>query len=140
MLTASDAAAAIIQLEDGRYVMQLRDDRPDIWYPGHWGCFGGGVNPGESPEAALQRELFEELELEINNAVFFTQFDFDLRTLGMGKYYRIYYHIMLSMSQLGKTKLHEGTAIGNFTGQELLSSIRVTPYDAFALQLFHNRL
>ena len=36
---AGDAVAAIIVDEDGRYLMQLRDDIPRIFYPGHWGCF-----------------------------------------------------------------------------------------------------
>ena len=41
-LSVGDASAAIIILEDGRYLLQLRDDIELIWYPGHWGCFGGG--------------------------------------------------------------------------------------------------
>jgi 8-oxo-dGTP diphosphatase len=31
---------------------------------GFWACPGGGMDPGESPEAALRRELAEELGLE----------------------------------------------------------------------------
>ncbi len=46
-LRASDAVAAIITVEDGRYLMQRRDDIPGIFYPGHWGCFGGAVAAGE---------------------------------------------------------------------------------------------
>src|SRR5262244_3716729 len=42
-LRGEDAVAAIITVEDGRYLMQLRDDKPRIFYPGHWGCFGGAV-------------------------------------------------------------------------------------------------
>lgn len=44
-----------------RFLMQLRDDLPDILYPGHWGLFGGHLEPGETPEAGLRRELDEEL-------------------------------------------------------------------------------
>src|SRR5262249_32847766 len=53
MLRPADAAAALIQLPDGRYLLQLRDARPDIFYPDHWGCFGGAIDPGETPESAL---------------------------------------------------------------------------------------
>lgn len=45
----------------GKFLMQLRDDIPGIAYPGQWGLFGGHVEPGESPEEAMERELFEEI-------------------------------------------------------------------------------
>ena len=34
-----------------------------IFYPGHWGLFGGAMEPGEAADAALRRELQEELGL-----------------------------------------------------------------------------
>ena len=46
---------------DGRWLLQLRDDIDSIIYPGHWGLFGGHVEPGESPADAVQRELEEEI-------------------------------------------------------------------------------
>ena len=57
--------AALLVLDDGRYVMQLRDAIPRIFYPGHWGCFGGAVEAGEEPEQALRRELAEENDRDI---------------------------------------------------------------------------
>ena len=46
---ACHAVAALLQLSDGRYLMQLRNSNPDIFYPEHWGCFGGAVDAGEAP-------------------------------------------------------------------------------------------
>lgn len=48
-LSVGDAVAAIICVEAGGYLMQLRDARPDIWYPDHWGLFGGALEPEEDP-------------------------------------------------------------------------------------------
>ena len=56
------ASVALAMLErDGRWLMQLRDDVPGIVGPGCWGLFGGHLEPGETPEQALRRELLEEI-------------------------------------------------------------------------------
>jgi 8-oxo-dGTP diphosphatase len=53
-------AIAILH-QNGKFLLQLRDDIPGIFYPGHWALFGGHIEPGESPDAAIQRELLEEI-------------------------------------------------------------------------------
>ena len=54
-------AKAIIHQEE-EFLLQLRDNRPDIAYSNSWSFFGGQIEPGETPWQALQRELEEELE------------------------------------------------------------------------------
>lgn len=44
-----------------QFLMQLRDNIPGIAYPGYWGFFGGHIEPGESPDVAVVRELIEEI-------------------------------------------------------------------------------
>lgn len=139
-LSPSNAVAALIQLEDGRYLMQHRDNMPSIWYPGHWGCFGGAVDEGESPLEALRRELYEELSFSITKAMYFTRFDFDLSKIGRGVYYRIYYVVPMSQGDRECVVLHEGQGVKAFSGEELLNEMKLVPYDAFALFLYHNRL
>lgn len=134
-----DAAAAIMVLEDGRYVMQLRDALPEIFYPGHWGCFGGAVADGETARDAFHRELFEELEYVPETCDEFTRFDFDLSKLGQPKVYRIYYEVRVSDAAFGKFVLHEGAAFEAINGRELLTERKVTPYDAWALWAHMNK-
>jgi 8-oxo-dGTP diphosphatase len=53
--------AIAILYRDDKFLMQLRDNVPNIIYPGCWGFFGGHIEPGETPEMAVKRELQEEI-------------------------------------------------------------------------------
>ncbi len=54
-------SGALLTDEAGRYLLQIRDDKPGILHPGAFGLFGGGIEPGESAEEAMRRELEEEI-------------------------------------------------------------------------------
>ena len=58
---ATTEVATAILFQGDRFLMQLRDDIPGIVYPGHWTFFGGHLEPGESPEVGVWRELEEEI-------------------------------------------------------------------------------
>lgn len=60
MANIPEVAIAILYQGD-RYLLQLRDNIPTIVYPGHWAFFGGHLDPGESPDQAMRRELQEEI-------------------------------------------------------------------------------
>jgi 8-oxo-dGTP pyrophosphatase MutT (NUDIX family) len=132
-----DAVAAIITLDDGRYLMQLRDDKAGIFYPDHWGLFGGAVDPGESPEDALRRELMEELELTPDQLHYFTRMDFDVACFGRGTVYRIYYEVPIAASVLPSLQLGEGRLMQALSLSEILLGNRVVPYDSFAVWLHY---
>ncbi len=55
-------AAVLIRSEDGRYLVQIRDHTPGILHPGAYGLFGGAIEPGESADEAIRRELAEEID------------------------------------------------------------------------------
>ncbi|MBE9092769.1 NUDIX hydrolase [Tychonema sp. LEGE 07203] len=59
-MTQIHVAIAILY-RDGKFLCQLRDDIPDIRYPGHWALFGGHLEAGETAEVAVLRELVEEI-------------------------------------------------------------------------------
>jgi 8-oxo-dGTP pyrophosphatase MutT (NUDIX family) len=132
-LTASNAVVGLIILDHDRYLMQLRSQAPSIFYPGHWGLFGGAVDPGETAEEALARELREELAVEVAGASYFTEFTFDFGYCGQGKVWRRYYRIELGARAVDNMILGEGSAMQAFAASDILLRPRVVPYDAFAI-------
>jgi ADP-ribose pyrophosphatase YjhB (NUDIX family) len=57
------AVSAVVRSSDtGRVVLVRRKNPPRA---GQWSLPGGSVEPGETPAAALKRELYEELGLDL---------------------------------------------------------------------------
>ena len=53
--------AIAILIQNQQFLLQLRDNIPTIVYPGHWAFFGGHIEPDETPDDAVWRELKEEI-------------------------------------------------------------------------------
>jgi 8-oxo-dGTP pyrophosphatase MutT (NUDIX family) len=141
-LAPSDAVAAIIVGADGRYLLQLRDDKPGIFYPGHWGCFGGAIEKSDaSVEEALLRELAEEIGVDLGRGALqhFSTVAFGLEFAGLGVVRRTYYEARIDERQAASLRLGEGSRLGFHAARDALGMLRVTPYDAFALWLHANR-
>ncbi len=61
-----DVAVGVLFDADGRFLLSSRPDGKV--YAGHWEFPGGKLEPGESVEQALRRELHEELGITIGAA------------------------------------------------------------------------
>ena len=133
LLRPADAVAAVIVLDDRRYLLQLRDQKPGIFYPGHWGLFGGAIDANETPEMALFRELREEIGLEIEEARLLTEFSF---TFGRhGRIQRYFYEVSIRAEVIPELRLREGAEMRAFSASDILTRSRVVPYDSFAIWL-----
>lgn len=65
MIEQRKVVGVLLYNRQGEVLLQQRDDKPGLVYAGHWTFFGGAVEAGESPDDAVQRELWEELELRL---------------------------------------------------------------------------
>lgn len=138
-LAPKNAVAAIIVLDDGRYLMQARDDIQGIFYPGYWGLFGGAIEKGERAEEALVRELDEEIAYDAKAYRYFTKVVFDFGFAGIGLLDRFFFEVRMPAAALPGLELGEGRAIDTFTADDILAEPRIVPYDAFALWQHINR-
>ncbi len=93
--------------------MQLRDDLPTIAWPGYWAFFGGHLEPGETPQEAIRRELAEEIAHTPASLVLYRSYSSatSLRHVFQGQ-------LTVDSSQL---QLNEGLDMGLFTREELRS-------------------
>jgi 8-oxo-dGTP pyrophosphatase MutT (NUDIX family) len=140
-LSPADAAVALIVTEDNGYLMQLRDQKPEIFFPGRWGVFGGAIDPGETPMQALRRELAEELALDEIEPRYFTRvtLDFSYAGPGLGEVVRHYFEVRIRSDRIGSLTLGEGRELRVHTFRELVGMANVVPYDGVALWMHATR-
>ena len=142
VLRPGDAVAAILVDPTGRYLLQLRDRKRGIFYPDHWGCFGGACEADDDNDVStLRRELLEELsvDLALFDFSFFSRYTFDMTVCGSGVIYRSFYEAKLTANQIDSIKLHEGQRFELFEGWDAMERLRLVPYDAFAIWMHVNR-
>lgn len=131
--------AALLVTADGRYLMQLRDDKPGLRVAGHWGLFGGRVEAGETARQALYRELEEELEFTPNEVDWFTESAFILPQFGVGKTLKSFFVVPVRETDLQAMVQHEGAAMKLFSLEELFRETRVVPWDIYGILLHARR-
>ena len=62
-----EVVCAVIVNSEGKFLACQRASSPETSLAGKWEFPGGKVEPGETQETALKREISEELEVSISN-------------------------------------------------------------------------
>ena len=123
---------------ESSYLLQLRDNKEGIHYPGKIGLFGGLIEIDENPRAALIREVEEELSITLKAISLVTIMTLDnVFTNGLFDLRRRYFFVAkLNQTDSQKLVLREGQAL---IRMECLSSSYASefvPYDlAFLLSV-----
>ncbi len=84
------AGVAMIILNERREVLLLlREQRPDITFPGHWTLPGGHIRAHESAEHAAYREMREEtgLSVRLSPWIVYRRYDDDQTLVHQSLYY-----------------------------------------------------
>ncbi len=64
-----DIVAGLVVSRDDKFLFGMKDPGGGGVYADCWHTPGGGIEPGETKEQALKREVYEELGLDISDAV-----------------------------------------------------------------------
>jgi 8-oxo-dGTP diphosphatase len=105
----------------------LRDDKPGLSFANHWNVVGGGVEPGESLEAAIVRETLEETGLRIADYGYFGAFE--------GRSHLCHFFYSRVDTPAEQLTLGEGQEQRFFSAEEALG-LTLVPVTAAALRVF----
>lgn len=96
-----------------RILLYLRDDKPGLSYPGHWALLGGQLEPGETPEDALDREVREEIGRKIREVAFLGRLDVEGNPLCEDHIIHVFEGVV--DGPVDELQLTEGQRLGTFT-------------------------
>lgn len=102
----------------GKLLLLLRDNNPNIGFPNHWSLLGGKIEEGETPDQALIRELKEEADIDVKEFKFLFE---------RADHTGWIYHVELTDQDVQNLKLgDEGQELKFFEPSEL-KNITITP-------------
>ena len=135
------SAAVVIPHHNKEIFLQLRDNKKGIFYPNHWGCFGGALENNEFYIQAAIREFYEETNIVLKKTKLklFISKEYHIKKF---KFKRKYFIYKLSNKKLFLNKfiLNEGK-MGEFISLKNFYKLKnVCPYDKFAIDYFFENI
>lgn len=112
---------AIFYNQQGEVLLQQRDEKPGLRYPGMWTFFGGAVEADETFDEAIRRELEEELELRDVPLTLWYEYVCPARTVAGEVVTTNHVYIAPFDADLSTLTLLEGQAMGWFGQAEGLA-------------------
>ena len=113
-----DVVAAII-VQDGKI---LGTQRGHGEFAGQWEFPGGKIEPGETPEEAVVREIEEELSATVSVGKLLTTVDHDYPT------FHLHMYCYIAHVEQGKIELHEHSA-ASWLDAQTIDSVNWLPAD-----------
>lgn len=130
--------SAMLWMTDGRYLLQLRDDKPGLPLRDHWAMFGGHVEPDESPDDALPREIEEELAFRPREIRWYHETLSVLPRRKARVIRKVFYIVPITESDVASMVQHEGADMRLFTIAEMLALPNIAPWD-LSVMMMHAR-
>ena len=134
------ASAVIIYFKE-KILLVLRSNNKKIFYPNHYGLFGGAKEKNETYLGAAKRELLEETNINIlkQDIKYLLDINFSFPNSKLINR-RIYTHQINDLNKFKKFFiLGEGVSQKFFTYNQIKNLSNIVPYDKLALDLFFAR-
>ena len=134
------ASAVIIYFKE-KILLVLRSNNKKIFYPNHYGLFGGAKEKNETYLGAAKRELLEETNINIlkQNIKYLLDINFSFPNSKL-IYRKIYTYQINDLKKFKKFFiLGEGVSQKFFTYSQIKNLSNIVPYDKLAIDLFFAR-
>jgi len=122
------ASKGIIIVKD-KYLLQLRDNKKNIFFPNFWGLFGGSLSKNETHQRAVEREISEETNLIVKATRKILSVNFSIITLKK-KRKIVYYECKIFKKR--KIILTEGQKYKFFSFNQI-KKLNIIPMDFVAI-------
>jgi len=129
------AAKAIITVKNN-YLLQLRDNKKNIYFPNFWGLFGGCLNKNEKYNKAIEREIKEETNLNIKVIRRILSVNFNI--IGLKQRRNIIYFECKILDE-SKIILSEGQRYKFFSFNQIKKLNKVVPMDFVAINSLNHK-
>ena len=110
-------------------ILQLRDNKKNVYFPNFWGVFGGRVEKTETYQKALVREIKEETNLIVRVSRMILSINFKM--IGLKKKRNMVYY-ECKISEKRKIILTEGRKYKFFSFNQI-KKLNVVPMDFAAI-------
>ena len=138
-----NASCAIIKDKNNNFILQKRDNKKNIFFPNHWGLFGGAKNRNEKYINTIRREIYEEINIKITDFKYFMNLKFDMKLLVNKEINRHCYIAEVKNLKRMNISLNEGRSYKIFTQKELIELLSnknlIVPYDNLVLWFYLNK-
>ena len=124
------SASKAIIVSKNKYLLQLRDNKKNIYSPNCWGFFGGSCKKNETIEKCMRRELCEELSVNSN----FMMKWYECLNDKTGTY--LYFFYVNLKNKIALKKPNEGQALAWFSKNQ----IKKLKKKAWDLKIFYDFL
>ena len=131
-MTIKSVKAIIIK--KNQYLLQLRDNKKNIFFPNYWGLFGGRLEDGEKYQNGIIREIKEETNLDVRIKQKILKVNYNMIGLAKGRNLNYYECLVENIKNI---KLFEGRKFKFFSYRQI-KRLKIIPMDYVAIYAHFN--
>lgn len=113
--------ASVFIYSKNQLLLQLRDEKKEIVYPGCWGLIGGTLSNNENPYDGIRREIKEEISIENLKTLNFVDIFLSFKNENI-----MHYVFRANLTDISKIILNEGIEYSFFSKSDFFKGCKIS--------------